>query len=412
MFRSDFFSGNRKRLKAAFPGTAPIVLTANGLLQRSADTSFGFRQDSSFWYLTGCNEPDIILVLDKDKEYFIVPERSHTREVFDGAINDHELKKISGVTEVLDYKTGWKRLQARLKRVKHVATLLPGPAYVQSLGLYVNPARAHLVTELTSHNQTLEFIDIRKQLAGLRMVKQEIELAAIQKAIDITTKTFKAVLKSTNYEFEFEVAADLEAGFRKRGADGVAYQSIVASGKNACTLHYIVNNCALEAKELLLIDAGAEFSNYAADITRTYAFGEPGKRQLAVHEAVLDAQEHAFSLLKPGVVLKDYEQAMEHYLGEKLRELGLIKTIDHKRVRTFCPHATSHFLGLDVHDVADYQRPLEPGMVLTVEPGIYVPKEKIGIRIEDNIVITEKGCKILSSDLPKDISLTTIKTKS
>src|SRR5207249_1904686 len=151
------------------------------------------------------------------------------------------------------------------------------------------------------------------------------------------------------------------------------------------------------------VDIGAEVEHYASDITRTHSIGTPSRRQRAVHEAVLEVQKYGFSLLRPGVLMREYEESIEHFMGEKLRELGLIKTITHENVRTFYPHATSHFLGLNVHDIGDYDRPLEPGVVLTVEPGIYIAEEGIGIRIEDDVLITETGIKVLSDKLSRDL---------
>jgi len=151
------------------------------------------------------------------------------------------------------------------------------------------------------------------------------------------------------------------------------------------------------------MDVGAEYQHYAADITRTISLSAPSRRQQAVHAAVLDVQAYGFSLLNPGVDLKEYEQSIEQYMGEKLRELGLIKTIDHESVRAYYPHATSHFLGLNVHDVGDYSRPLEVGNVLTVEPGIYIPAEGIGVRIEDDVLVTDTGIEILTDRLPRTL---------
>jgi len=175
----------------------------------------------------------------------------------------------------------------------------------------------------------------------------------------------------------------------------------VANGINACTIHYNQNNSKLNKKDLLLIDVGAEFNHYASDLTRTFSLSSPSKRQQAVYDAVLDVQTYAISLLKPGVLLDDYENDIEHYMGEKLRELGLIKTINHENVRKYYPYYSSHFLGLNVHDSGLHDRPLEPGMILTVEPGIHIKKENIGVRIEDNVLITEDGCRVLSEKLPK-----------
>jgi Xaa-Pro aminopeptidase len=308
---------------------------------------------------------------------------------------------------VLDDKEGWELLGSRLKKVKHAATLAVPPLYVEQYGMYTNPARATLIDKIKIHNAEIELLDINQHLARLRMIKQPEELLAIQEAIDITTATIKQATTSAKlnkYTHEYQIESELSRGFRNRGATGHAFEPIVAGGERACTLHNVANNGELSADELVLIDTGADVEHYAADITRTMSTGNPSRRQLAVHAAVVEAQNFALSLLRPGVVLKDYEQQIEHFIGEKMRELGLIKSITHEEVRRFYPHSTSHFLGLNVHDVGDYDRPLEPGVVITVEPGIYIHEESIGIRIEDDILITETGNKVLSKKLPRSLS--------
>lgn len=406
-FTSEFFAGNREKLRQLFTGTAPIVITANGLLQRGGDSPFPFQQDANFWYLTGIDEPDIILVIDKDKEYLMVPPREATRVAFDGAVDSTDLTHRSGIQTIVDDKEGWKLLTARLKRAKHVATLAAPPAYFDWHGLYSNPARARLIKRLKKANESLELLDLSSHMMRLRVIKQPAELGAIQQAIDITIDALKDATRPTKlakYAYEYELEAEIAKGFRKRGARGHAFEPIVSSGQRACTLHNIVNNGLLASDELVVCDVGAEIDHYAADITRTFALSQPSKRQQAVYDAVLEVQEYAKSLLMTGVILKDYEQQVEHFMGEKLRELGLIKTIGHDEVRTFYTHATSHFLGLNVHDVGDHVRPLEPGMVLTVEPGIYIHSEAIGIRIEDDVLITEDGAVSLSDRLPRALT--------
>lgn len=412
-FTSQFFAANRQKLRQLFTGTAPIVVTANGLLQRSGDSAFPFQQDANFWYLTGIDEPDILLVMDKDKEYLIVPVREETREAFDGRIDEQELTRRSGIELVYDDHEGWRQLGGRLKRVRHVATFAPLPAYFEHHGLYSNPARARLLEQMKAFNPEIELLDIGKHIVQLRTIKQPEELAAIQAAIDITASTLKTITKPaalSKYAYEYEIEADLTRSFRRKGASGHGFEPIVASGERACTLHNVANNGQLSADELLVLDIGAEVEHYSADITRTVALGNPSRRQRAVHEAVLETQDYARSLLKPGVIIKEYEADIEHFIGEKLRALGLIRSaIDHEEVRHWYPHATSHFLGLNVHDVGDYGQPLEPGMVLTVEPGIYIPEEGIGVRIEDDVLITERGIKVLSNALPRELGSPTIK---
>lgn len=405
-FTSDFFAANRLRLRELFTGTAPIVVSANGLLQRGADSSYAFAQDANFWYLTGIDEPDIVLVMDRDREYLIVPERSQSREAFDGAITEEALTRRSGIQTIYHDKEGWDQLGGRLKKVKHIATIAASPAYAEHYGLYTNPGRATLVNRLKSCNFEAELLDLTPHMVRLRMVKQAPELAAIQAAINITVSAMKDALRPSKlmkYAHEYELEAELTRGFRRRGASGHAFEPIVASGERACTLHNVANNGAFAAGELVVVDVGAEVEHYAADITRTKSLGAPSRRQQAVHAAVADAQQFAFSLLQPGVLLRDYEHEVALFLGEKLRELGLIKTISDETIREYCPHAISHHLGLNVHDASDYDRPLEPGMVITVEPGIYIPKEAIGVRIEDDVLITTKGIKILTGKLPREL---------
>ena len=407
IFTSEFFAGNRERLRELFMGTAPIVLTANGLLQRGGDTTYPFQQDANFWYLTGINEPGVTLVMDKGKEYLIVPFREGTRAAFDGAISPEELTRRSGIEVIVAEKEGWKQLGARLGKVKHVATVAAPPAFIDVYGMYANPARRALLRRMKEYNAQLELLDITEHLVRLRMVKQPLELAAIEKAIAITSATLKEIAKPSKlvkYAYEYEIEADLTRGFRRRGASGHAFDPIIASGKNATTIHYLDNNAPLASDELIVMDVGAAYEQYAADITRTISQAQPSRRQEQVFEAVLDVQQYAYSLLKPGVILRSYEEDIEHFMGEKLRELGLIKTIESESVRQYYPHAASHHLGLNVHDVSDYARPLEPNMVITVEPGIYIPEEGIGVRIEDDVRITEVGIEVLTADLPSRLT--------
>lgn len=406
MFGSAFFADNRERLRGLFTGTAPIVLTAHGLMQKAADEAYPFRQDSNFWYLTGCTDANVLLVIDKDKEYLILPDRSEAVEAFDGAIDAAALAARSGIADVVNQKEGWARLSGRLKKVQHVATFAANKPFLEEVGMFTNPARARLIERMKEVNPDLKLLDLRTHLAHMRMIKQPSEMQALRQAIDITIDTLKDVTrpaKLAKYAYEYEIEADITHGFRKRGALAHGFSPIVASGERACTLHHIVNDGQLASSELAVIDIGASAYHYTADITRTVALGEPTRRQQQVHQAVIDVQDHAFALLKPGVDLQSYEKQIETFMGEKLRELGLIKSIDHDAVRTYFPHATSHFLGLDAHDVGDYSQPLAAGMVITVEPGIYIREEATGVRIEDDVLITSDGIEVLSKRIQRSL---------
>ena len=406
LFNSKFHTNNRLRIRQSNLQTALIVVTANGLLQRGGDSTFGYQQDSNFWYLTGISEPDILLVMDGADDFLIVPSRSGSREAFDGAVDFDNLSRLSGINTVFDSKAGWERLSRAVKKSAAVATLEAAPAYIEQYGMYTNPARARLAEQLKQVVTSAELQDIRKQLTVMRQIKQPEEIIALQQAIDITIDGIAAVTDTkrfAGYNHEYEIEADVTREFRFRGAAGHAFAPIIAAGKQACTLHNVANNAPLAADSLVIMDVGAEVSHYAADLTRTRIYGQPSARQQAVFAAVLDVQNYACSLLKPGTIMKEYEQSVEAYMGETLQSLKLIKRSTRESVRKYYPHSTSHFLGLDVHDVGDYSLPLQPGMVLTCEPGIYIPDENIGVRIEDDILITETGHRELSLRLPKTL---------
>ncbi len=403
LFGSEFFAGNRAKLRTLFSGTAPIVITAHGLVQRSADETFPFRQDSNFWYLTGIDEPDLVLVMDKDKEYLILPEGYDFRLRFDGGSAVSELAVKSGISTILDSGPGWRQLNSRLKKVKHVATLAALPAYVSHYNFYTNPARAHLIEQIKTVNPTIELLDLRQHLTRMRVVKQPQELLAIKTAISITTSSFKKIhRKLGSFKSEQAIAVELTHDFMKKGV-GHAFEPVIASGSRAVTVHHRELQPNLEAGNLVL-DVGAQFDHYAADISRTYFTKTPTKRQAAVYNAVLEIQEFALNKMHPGTIHKTYEAEVQHFVGEKLRELGLIKSIDKDAIRNFMPHLTSHSLGIDVHDTSDAEQPFVPGMVWTVEPGIYIPEEGIGVRIEDDVLITKTGHKILTKSLPKNLA--------
>lgn len=402
-FSQDFFSGNRRRLQTR-AGTDLIVISANGLLQSSADGSFPFRQDSNFWYLTGVDEPDIILVTSGADEFLVTPSRDKNKVIFDGAINKATLAKTAGINEVLDEAEGWQRISGILKETKNIGTLIPFPSYIKQAGLYTNPAAARLTRRLKTSSPGLSFTDLREPLAAMRIIKQPPELKAIREAVDITADSFREVLtRAQQFDWEYQLEAALNSGFCSRGASRPAFPTIVAGGANACTLHYISNNHKLHKRDLVLIDAGAELSHYSGDITRTISLAAPSTRQQEVYDSVLAVQKFAVSLLKPGTMLKDYAAKVDSLMGDMLQSLGLIKRGDEESIRQYFPHSVSHFLGLDVHDGRGWQKPLEPGMVLTVEPGIYIAREGIGIRIEDDILITNNGHEVLSANLPRKL---------
>ena len=404
-FSSEFFAGNRTALLAQLADFDMIAVPAAGKLQRSQDTGYPFRQDSYFWYLTGVEECDAVLYITKNGESAIVlPLRNAYQNIFDGELSTAQIQKRSGVDNVYEYEEGWNIFEKNVKKSKKIHTTFAPPAYIERDGLYSNPSRRTLKNAIETINPGAKLIDIRPNLMNMRQVKQAPELLALQSAIDITVDSFLDISKRWHdFVYEYEVDAAMHYNFRKRGATGHAYAPIAGSGDKSCVLHYEKNKAKLKPGNIVLIDMGAEVENYAADITRCYSFGQQAMsgRQIQVHRAVEDVQDFALQQIKPGMTIRAYEEATESYMGEKLKELGLIKRGNKVTIRDYYPHATSHFLGLDVHDVGDYDKPLVPGMVLTCEPGIYIRRESLGIRIEDDVLVTENGCEVLSRRLPR-----------
>lgn len=395
----SFFTDNRTRMRERLKNKLPIIIAGNGLLQRTSDNTLPFVQDSNLWYLTGVDTPDVVLVLAEHEEFLVVPGRSAVREAFDGATDTTTLMQRSGITTILDEVAGWKRISALLSITQQASYLKPLPVYDVRHGFYANPARRRIADKLRRVQPKLVLFDCRSDFAALRCIKQPVEIACIEQAVTITKDTLTEVTAQnafTSMRHEYELEAAITGGFRRRGAHGHAYNPIVASGKHATTLHYSDNNGQIGQHDFIVVDVGADVEHYAADITRTLIQSTPSPRQQAVYDAVQRLQQQALEILRPGILMRDYEHTMEGFMGIELKQLGLITTAnDHRSIRHYYPHSTSHFLGLDVHDVGDYTQPLTPNMVLTCEPGIYIPEEGIGVRIEDDIVITEAGNRVL-----------------
>lgn len=399
-FTSDFYVQNRTKLLKNLPKGALVVMGGAGLMQRTADTTFPFTQNSSFWYLTGIEEPNVVLCMTETETYCILPVANDMLALFDGAPVIEEMQAVSGITNILPHDEGWKKLTGDLARSKIVCVTSMPPAYDDHHGLYANPAPRALLEKVRqlAKGSKINETTLSRVLAYNRSRKQPAELDAIQKAINITLNGIRVIQTNyKTYEHEFEVEAELSKQFRLNGGSSHAFTPIVANGAHATTLHYIANNGPLDHGSPTVVDVGAEFSHYAADITRTFMPENPTKRQRAVYDAVERVQQYALTLLKPGVYLRDYERDVEVAMGRELVGLGLIDSeSDRQAIRTYFGHASSHFLGLDVHDVGLYGEPLEPNMVITCEPGIYIAEEKFGVRIEDDVLITKSGNRVLS----------------
>lgn len=419
----------RHELMTRLEGAVAIIPT-HPHRTRSYDTEYPYRPDSNFKYLTGCKEADAILILaphhPEYQEILFVHPKDPVAEMWMGErLGPEKAREIFEVDACFSIEEFEQKLPEFLEGHTKVAI-----DYQNHKDHFTKVLAA---MEKLSHQKKKKVhkpVDIKlinPIIGQMRLVKDESELAFMKAALEITTKAHKAAMAfSAPSVSEREVHALLKYIFQKEGAQGEAYESIVASGDHANTLHYIKNDSPLNDGDLLLIDAGSEFNVYASDITRTFPVnGKFTAAQKEVYEIVLDAQKTAFTYARPGCTLAQMHEATCRSLSEGLIKLGVFKdkTLDEvmkdQLYREFYPHGTGHWLGLDVHDTCPYldedlsEIEFAPGMVFTVEPGLYFKKDHphlparlkgIGIRIEDDLVITDKGFENMSSAIPKEVS--------
>jgi Xaa-Pro aminopeptidase len=394
---------------------------------RSHDTEYRYRQDNDFYYLTGFPEPEALCLLSPqhEKERFIlfVRPRDKDKEVWTGKRFGVEgAKELFGVDAAYTIDKIDEILPQHLAQAEKVYYSFQRDERLNTkIFDLMNQSR---MLRQRSGKGPVSLIDPGETLHEMRLFKSEGELGMMQRAITASTAAHHAALTQTRPGmYEYEIEAVLEFHFRRLGAAGPAYPSIVASGANATILHYISNDCQMKDGDLLLIDAAAEFGCYCSDVTRTFPVGaqfSPVQREL--YSLVLTAQKEAITMTRPGVRFDDIHQRATEILVDGLRDFGLlsgstkeiIEKGDHRR---FYMHRTSHWLGMDVHDVGKYKigeesRVLEPGMVLTVEPGLYIADDAegvearyrgIGIRIEDDVLVTADGHEVLTKAIPKEI---------
>jgi len=400
MINKTFFTKNRQNLITATKGGL-IVLSAHSLMQSSNDLSSKFAQEANFWYLTGIDEPDWWVIIDgsRNKHWLVRPDISESQQIFDGNLKDELAMEISGIDSVISIDEAMDMLRNLAKNHSVVHTLGKHPD-VKYFDFYLNPAPKKLHKSLERLFNDVQ--DCRLELAKLRSIKQPEEIAAIKKAIKLTVAVFREIKdKLADFTYEYEVEAEFAYYFRKNGAEGFGCSPIVAGGVNACTMHYDLNNAKLKKNSLILLDICAKLDNYPSDITRTYAISQPTRRQVAVHAAVDDARAQIIELLKPGLTILAYQRQSDKIMQNTLLSLDLLT--NPADFRKYFPHAIGHGLGVDIHDSLGRPIELKPGMVLTVEPGIYIPQEGIGVRIEDDILITETGHTNLSAALSTDL---------
>ncbi len=422
--RKDEFARRRRQLMRMMGKGGIAILPAATEKQRNSDVHYHYRPDSDFHYLTGFDEPEAVAVLVPGRaqaEFILfVRDRDPTRETWDGkragpdgATRDYGADDAFPIGDIDDILPG---LIEQCGRVYY--TMGVHPEFDQHVIGWVNTLRGQ--AKLGLHTPQ-EFVALDHLLHDMRLFKSRGELAVMRHAAQVSVGAHVRAMKATRPGMrEYAVMAELLHEFHRHGAD-VAYHPIVGGGPNACTLHYHANDAELKDGDLLLIDAGCEYRCYASDITRTFPVnGRFTAEQRAVYEVVLDAQEAAFSRIRPGNHWNEPHDAAVCAITQGLVRLGLLKgrvpsLIREEAYKKFYMHRTGHWLGMDVHDVGDYKvgeewRVLEPGMVLTVEPGIYIPAGtrgvprrwwNIGVRIEDDVAVSADGCELLTAGLPR-----------
>jgi Xaa-Pro aminopeptidase len=409
------FIQNRQRLAALLKSNSIVVLNSNDIMPTSADGTYPFVQQTDIFYLSGIDQAESTLVLfpdareEKHREMLFLKETNEKIATWEGQkYTQEQATAISGIKTVCwnaEFENQFRSL------------------VLEAENIYLN-TNEHLRANAPVETRDLRFLKwckdsfplhsycrLAPRLHHLRAIKSPAEVDLIKQACRITAKTFRRLLGFIRPGvWEYEIEAEIYHEFLRNRSRGPAFESIVASGIDSCTLHYVKNDKQCLDGDLVLIDFGAEYANYASDVTRTVPVNTKfSKRQREVYDAVLNIQKAAMQLLRPGNTLDEYHKEVGKLVEDELIRLGVLKSAEVKKQRQdeplykkFSPHGVSHHLGLDVHDCGDPHRKFEPGMVLTCEPGIYIREEAIGIRIENDILITDQGFVDLTENIPRE----------
>lgn len=414
----QLFIDNRERFKSMMEPNSLAIFHSNDIYPTSADGTMPFKQATDILWLSGVDQEDSVLVIfpdakrNEDKELLFLTETNDLIAVWEGEkLTKNEAFEVSGIKTVYwlsEFDTIMKSLMSQTENVylltqEHLRRNTP----VQTREMRLN---AELRIIYPNHNYKRSAPYLNK----LRSVKTALEIEVMKIAAEITAAGFNRVLKFLKPDcWEHEIEAEFIHEFVKRRSRGFAYSPIIGSGSNACVLHYLENNKQCISGDLVLIDVGAEYANYACDVTRCFPVnGKFTDRQREVYESVLRVEKASIELLKPGAVLSEYHKRVGDLMTKELINLNLLtqEEVDNQNpswpvYKKYFMHGTSHYLGLDVHDYGLWDgSPMEAGMVFTCEPGIYIPEEGIGIRIEDDILITSNGYINLTKEIPKEVS--------
>lgn len=408
-----FFQSNRQKLAAQLPEKSIAILNANDVMPTNADGTMGFWQNSDLYYLSGVDQEETVLLLnpsareEEDREILFLRETSEEIAIWEGdKLTKEQAREITGIQKVLWLSEFERVLRTVLFEAETVYLNLNEHRRAN------NPVESRdrrFIARLQHEFPLHRFARLAPLLHRQRMIKAGEEIGAIRAATEITAAGFERVLKFIKPGVqEFEIEAELAHEYLRRRSRGFAYTPIIASGKNACVLHYIENNAECKDGELLLMDVAAEYANYFSDMTRTVPVnGRFTPRQRDVYNAVLRVLRACTQMLRPGVIHKEYQDEVNKLMESELIGLGLLnkdevekQDKDKPLYKKYFMHGVSHHIGLDVHDVADPNLPLAEGMILTVEPGIYIREEGLAVRLENLILIGKNGNEDLMQGVP------------
>jgi len=427
MFSIGLYRRRRKQFMDAM-GEGIAVFPAAPVRLRSNDVDHRYRPDSDLYYLTGCDEPEVVLILKpgapEGPAILVVRPKDAEKEVFSGSrIGPEKAVDAFGVDRAVSTEGLGAELLRLLTNVERIYFRLGCHAELERL--IVETVWRLLRMNRSGVEAPHTVVDPRTILSEMRMIKSPEEISTLRRAADLSVEGHRAAMRALRPGlYEYELESILEHAFRSRGALGPGFNTMVGSGRNACTLHYCRNDRRMESGDLVLVDAGAECDYLCADISRAYPVsGRFSPAQATIYTLVLDAYERAVSRIVPGAIFQDVHDVAVRTLTQGLVDLGFVEgpldtALEKESYKPFYMHRTSHWLGMDVHDVGRYRlkgqwRVFVPGQVLTVEPGLYigegqpgVPKEfwNIGIRIEDDVLVTPDGREVLTGDLPRTVS--------
>ena len=409
----EIFVQNRKRFTERMDKNAIAIFNSNDELPTNGDALHRFKQNSDLFWLTGIEQEDSMLILFPDnpdakyREVLVLVRPNELKEKWDGhRLRSTEATAVAGITTVVWLDV----LEGLLQPWIHLADTIYLNTNENDRKTNAVMVRDYRYAEMMKLRYPLhQYKRSAKILKELRAIKTALEIEVLQKAIDITETAFRRLLQFIKPGvMEYEIEAEIQHSFLSQRATGQAYGAIIASGDRARTLHYVENNQECKDGELILMDFGAEYGNYCADLTRTIPVsGKFTRRQKTVYNACLHLHLYAASILKPGISIIDYTEKIGEEATVLFQKIGLLKKTDIKNedpdnraYRKYLYHGISHHLGIDVHDLGTRTAPIKAGMVFTVEPGIYIEEEKMGIRIENNFWITRNGNKDLMKNIP------------